>query len=418
MRHNKKLWRDAATFLLAGIATIVLTVTSQADCATPLGELLAGSDKTETANTIVATRDQNLVVIGARSVDANRRQGFAFETDLCGHLAWRLSLSPDGHSNLSAGLALADGGVLLGGSLFTPGDDATASAILMKLDDTGRRLWTKRFDGPLNYTVTNLLAREQEFLAVLQPYERVVDGKPTRKLKPDEERPVFLKLGPDGALVNQTIPLSEEKTKLFHIIQAPGSGRLLASGRFSYFGQPTRPAVWEIEPTATASTRLYSGNTVGLSFGAFENGPSSFTTLMWRSRLLPGTTGTPISLTRVQQGLPTELWGTPPDATATLPATALRARNGDYVMALQSFPRKGQNVTLAISRLSGGGKLIWQKELVRPFDSAITGITELADGRLVLAGTSSAPSTDDLDTWLVTLSADGASLGARKAHRW
>ena len=143
----------------------------------------------------------------------------------------------------------------------------------------------KPYQGEQNLSVTNLIHRQNKILAILQPHTRTKNDETTEKLKPDEERPFFIETDVDGALIDQFAPLAEEKAKLFHVTEIPGTEKLLASGRFSYFGQPTRPGIWEIDRTADTVKRLYSGDTIGLAFGIHSNSPQQLITMLWRSRL-------------------------------------------------------------------------------------------------------------------------------------
>ncbi len=416
---NNKLWRQTCLIGLLCYGVVGGAQTADA-CPAPLGEWLAGTGKTETAQGVVPTSDGDLVLFGARVLDNDETQAFAFKTDPCGGVRWLVSLTPTGGSNFLSGLALPDGSVLLGGSTRRLDNPEKNDALLVKLDKDGRRLWMRPFQGEQNLSATNLLARRDTALAVLQPHIRKPeDDEQAEKLKPEEERPVFLELGFDGRMTEQFAPLTEERVKLFHIREDVGTDALLVSGRFSYFGQPTRPGIWRIDRQSGSTQRIFNGKALGLSFGTFDGGtPNALTTMLWRSHLLSDDVGDPVSLTRLDAGQPAELWSEPKSAAATLPATSLRAANGDFVMVLQSFPKKGQDVTIAIVRLAADGTPIWRQTLVRSFDSAITDMTELDDDTLLFVGRSYDPSKEDGDAWLLTLQADGTIVSGSKTTRW
>lgn len=386
------------------------SVSMAKSCPEPFGELLTGTPAAETAHALVEV-DDGLIVLGARTVAEKKSQGVAWKIDRCGRVIWTLTMAPGGGSNFLAGIPLADKGILIGGSAHRWDDSEKNDAILIKLDRNGRRAWTKPFQGEQNLSVTNLLQRQNTILAVLQPHARAGADEKPEKLKPDEERPHFIEIDINGEVIDQFTPLAEEKAKLFHLAEIPGTGKLLASGRFSYFGQPTRPGIWEIDRAGDAVKRLYSGDTIGLSFGSHSDTPSSQTTLLWRSALAQNATGDPISLTHLDDGLPKEVWTVPRSASATLPATSLKTRNGDFLIVLQSFPKKGQEMTLTASRVSASGQEVWTKRLTRPHDSAVTDMVELADGTFMLTGRSYDPPKEDGQAWLIALSPDGVIDG-------
>lgn len=422
-RHNKKLLvrKTVSQTISAAIlfgSTLFCASAIAAPCRAPADEIILGSDRPESAHAIAATQDDKLLIVGSRALDDKTSQGFAIKLDPCGHIDWRLSLTPTGGSGLASALALRDGGYLLGGTAHRLDNPETNDAILVRLDKNGRHLWTKPFQGDQNYAITNLVDLGATFLAVLQPHLRETKENTQKPLKPDEERPVFLEVDLAGTVIEQFSPLTEEKSKVFHIGYTRASDKLLVSGRYSYFGQPTRAAFWTVDRTTAQSTRIFTGKTIGLSFGTFDDGPSNQTTIVWRSRLASNAPTVPLGIVQLRDGRPSEVWSAPADAIATLPAASLRTEKGDIIMVLQSFPRQDQDVTITITRVSPDGSEVFSKALTKPFDTVATSIVERPNQALVIAGRTNQGDSENGDAWILSMDADGTQQNARKTIRW
>ncbi len=419
-RHNIKLAIAGATALVLTTGHLACAGIAHA-CGAPFGEVVLGSEKSETIQSIVAKKDGQFALIGAQDLADEKRRGFVWMMDACGRLSQKITLSPGGGSNLLTGIALEDGSLVVGGSIANREDDTKSDGLLLRIEATGKRSWIRTFQADQSITVTNLIDRGNGLTAVLQPVERAQDGKavaPT-PLKPHEERPIFLDLSRDGKILNEFTPLSEEKVKLFHLSHAAPGAPLYASGRFSYFGQPTRPGIWEINRQTGAIRRLYSGDAIGLSFGSHSTTVSTQVSFLWRSKLSDKGTTAPISLTRLtEDGTPQDLWSLPAQSAATLPAAQLQLSNGDFGLVLQSYPEKKVPTELSVLRLSPDGTLRWQTDLTRPYNSAITSIIEVQDGGLVLAGRTTAKGKSDGDAWLIALDQSGTQSGPSRQRRW
>ena len=416
--HNRKLGMACAKALV--LTTVHLACAGIAHaCGEVFGEITLGSDKTETIQTVVAKRDGQFALIGSQELADEKMRGFVWTMDRCGRLSQKMTLSPDGGSNFLTGTALTNGGILVGGSIASREDDTKSDALLMHIDETGKRSWIRTYQADQSVTVTNLVDRSTYVTAVFQPVERAQEGDAATPLKPHEERPIFLDLDRTGKILNEFVPLSEEKVKLFHLSHAASGDTLYASGRFSYFGQPTRPGIWEINRQTGAIRRLYSGDAIGLSFGSHSTAAGTQLSFLWRSKLSDKGTTAPISLTRLtEDGAPQELWSLPAQSTATLPAAQRRLRNGDLGLVLQSYPEKNVPTEISVMRLSPSGDLLWQNNVTRPHNSAITSLIELKDGGLLLAGRTSAKGHTDGDAWLIALDQSGTRSGPSRQQRW
>ena len=418
-RHNRKL--AIARRVILFLTTLPLTSAGIARaCDTPFGEMVLGGEQEETIHAVVAKNAGQFALIGSQDVGEDKRRGFVWMMDACGRLSQKMTLSPNGGSSFVTGTALADGSVLVGGSIASREDAANSDGLLLHLEATGKRSWIRTFHSDRSVTVTNLIDRGAAITLVLQPVERAQEGDtaaPT-PLKPHEERPIFLDLDLNGNIAEEYLPLSEEKIKLFHLSHVASGDTLYASGRFSYFGQPTRPGMWEINRQTGLVRRLYSGDSIGLSFGSHSTAAGTQLSFLWRSKLSDKGTTAPISLTRLSDGSPQEIWSLPAQSAATLPAAQRLLSNGDLALVLQSYPEKNVPTEISVLRLSPDGARLWQKAFTRPYKSAITSLIELENGGLMLAGRTSANGTTDGDAWLIALDRHGTQSGPSRQHKW
>ena len=418
-RHNRKL--AIARRVVLFLTTLPLTSAGIAHaCSEPFGEVLLGSDKTETIQTIVAKKDGRFALIGSQELADKKMRGFVWIIDRCGRLSQKMTFSPTGGTNFLTGVALTDDSVLVGGSIASREDDTKSDGLVLRLQPDGKRSWIRTFHTDRSVTVTNLIDRGAAITLVLQPVQRAQEGDtaaPT-PLKPHEERPIFLDLDFDGNIAEEYVPLSEEKIKLFHLSHVASGDTLYASGRFSYFGQPTRPGMWEINRQTGLVRRLYSGDSIGLSFGSHSTAAGTQLSFLWRSKLSDKGTTAPISLTRLSDGSPQEIWSLPAQSAATLPAAQRLLSNGDLALVLQSYPEKNVPTEISVLRLSPDGARLWQKAFTRPYKSAITSLIELENGGLMLAGRTSANGTTEGDAWLIALDRHGTQSGPSRQHKW